>query len=474
MKYSQIHAVIAAALVTATPSWATVTLHSLFTDNGVVQRGIKLPIYGTADNGEKVTVQFCGQTASTVAADGKWMLRLKPLAAGGPYDMVVKGTNKLVVKNLMVGDVWVCSGQSNMQFYLQSSDGGAEAIKKSSNPMIRLYDVPMTISNEPVSDAKQAWRVCAPETVPTFSAVGYYFGRALQRDEKIPVGLINSSLGGTRVEAWTNPKVLDPKDAAQWATDRVNLPEWAQKPNDPSVLYNGMICPLIPYGIKGVIWYQGETNAGRASIYERRFTDMIVNWRKEWGLGNFPFLFVQLAPFTAIVHEPQESQWAELREAQRLTAIHCSNTAMAVITDHGNPDDIHPIWKEPVGERLALAARAIAYKRHITYKGPDYKGVKFSNGIAIVSFNSVAKGLVAKGGPLTGWTIAGADKKWYNAEAVIAGKTVKVSSPSVPTPVAVRYGWYYCPVVNLYNSEGLPASPFRTDNWTLSTEAASK
>ncbi len=467
-------ALAAAVCVASTPLWADVAMHSLFTENAVLQRGISLPVYGTAAEGEKVTVQFCGQTASTVAAQGKWMVRLKSVKAGGPFDMVVTGNNKITIKNLLVGDVWVCSGQSNMQLWLSQSDGGKEAIATSTNPMIRLYTVPSTISATPIDDVKQSWQLCNPDTVQYFTGVGYFFGRAMQRDEKVPIGLIHSSLGGTRVEAWTSPLVLDPKDKAQWTKDRPIWPEWAQKPNDPSVLYNGMITPLIPYGIKGAIWYQGESNAGYAAIYEQRFITMINNWRKDWAQGDFPFLFVQIAPFSTIVKQPQESEWAELREAQRLTALHCPKTAMAVITDIGDPDNIHPVWKQPVGERLALAARAIAYKRKVAYRGPEYKEIKIKDGAAIVSFNFAGKGLVAKGGPLTGWTIAGADKKWHNAEAVIVGKSVKVSSADVPAPVAVRYGWAYCPIVNLWNADGLPASPFRTDDWTLVTAANSK
>ncbi len=475
MRSSGIAVALAAAVcVASTPLWADVAMHSLFTDNAVLQRGISLPVYGTAAEGEKVTVQFRGQTASTIVTQGKWMVRLKSVKAGGPYDMVVTGNNKITIKNLLVGDVWVCSGQSNMQWSLAQSHGGKEAIATSENPMIRLYSVPFTISATPVEDVKQSWQLCNPNTVPGFTGVGYFFGRALQQAEKVPIGLINSSLGGTRVEAWTSPSVLDPKDAAQWAKDRPTWPEWAQKPNDPSVLYNGMINPLIPYGIKGAIWYQGESNAGYAAIYEQRFTTMINHWRKEWGVGNFPFLFVQLAPFSTIVQQPEESAWAELREAQRLTALHCPKTAMAVITDIGDPVEIHPIWKQPVGERLALAARVIGHKRKVAYRGPEYKSLKVVGNAAIVSFNFAGKELVAKGGPLTGWTIAGADKKWHNAEAVIVGKTVKVSSPNVPTPVAVRYGWYTCPVVNLWSADGLPASPFRTDDWPLITAANSK
>ncbi|MHB1460851.1 MAG: sialate O-acetylesterase [Armatimonadota bacterium] len=475
MRSSGIAVALAAAVcVASTPLWADVAMHSLFTENAVLQRGISLPVYGTATDGEKVTVQFCGQTASTVATQGKWMVRLKSVKAGGPYDMVVTGNNKITVKNLLVGDVWVCSGQSNMQLGLETCDGGKEAMANSANLMIRLYQVPLVPSDTPVPDVKASWQKCSPDTLRYFTGVGYFFGKSMLQSENVPIGLINSSYGGTRVETWTSPSALDPKDREQWPEVRKGWPDWAQRPNDPSVLYNGMIYPLIPYGIKGVIWYQGESNAGYAAIYEQRFITMINNWRKDWGQGNFPFLFVQIAPFSTIVKQPEESAWAELREAQRLTALHCPKTAMAVITDVGDPDNIHPIWKQPVGERLAMAARAIGYKRKVAYRGPEYKGIKIAGNAAIVSFNFAGKGLVAKGGPLTGWTIAGADKKWHNAEAVIVGKSVKVSSSEVPAPVAVRYGWANCPIVNLWNVDGLPASPFRTDDWTLITAANSK
>jgi sialate O-acetylesterase len=449
---------------------AEVKPNSLFSDNAVLQRGMAVPVWGTAANGENVTVTFQNQHVSTTAKDGKWMVRLKPLEAGGPFTMTIEGSNKIELKNMLVGEVWACSGQSNMGWTLKDSAGGEQAMAASKDPMLRLLSDRPNPSDVPVEDVNSNWLEAGPESTSWFSGIGYFFGRDLRKALNVPVGLINASYGGTRIEAWMSARVLKPTpemDAMlkQW-------PEWAQKPNYATVLYKGMIHPLLPYAIRGVIWYQGEGNAGEAYKYRTLFPDLIRNWREDWGQGDFPFLFVQLAPYTAVVAEPEESVWAELREAQLLTSIHCPNTAMAVITDYGDPVDIHPKQKEPVGARLALAARAIAYGEQIVYRGPLYRSVAFKGSRAVLEFDSVGGGLVAKDGDLKGFTIAGEDRKFRNAVATIVGHRVVVSSPDVPKPVAVRYAWASCPVVNLYNKEGLPASPFRTDDFPILTKPA--
>lgn len=454
-------------VLVATAAGATVKPAALFSDNAVLQQNALVPVWGFADNGEKVTVKFQNQELSTIAKDGKWMVKLAPLSAGGPYTMTI---NTIELKNILVGEVWVCSGQSNMQFGLGEAANGKEAIAAAADPKIRLFTVPCITSYTPKDNVESSWVTCTPETVPGFSAVGYFFGRDLRKALDVPIGLINSSWGGTFAEAWTSPdgfKTLP--DYAPWIADENAKKE--EGPNHPSVLYNSMINPLIPYAIKGAIWYQGESNAGQSIKYRTLFPAMIKSWRTAWGEGDFPFLFVQLAPYTAILSEPQESDWwAELRDAQLLTTKICPKTGMAVITDVGDPVDIHPKRKEPVGARLALAARKIAYGENIVYSGPIYKGMKIKGDSVTLYFDHVGGGLIAKDGDLKGFAIVGADKKLVWATATIVdGNKVVVKSPLVANPVAVRYGWATYPVVNLYNKENLPASPFRTDDYTMLT-----
>ena len=460
-------AVVASLICSTTTEAARPT--GLFSDNAVLQQGISVPVWGTADDGEKVTVRFQGQTVSTVACDGRWMVRLKPLKAGGPFDMVISGANTVELKNILVGEVWVCGGQSNMQFGLVGSDGGSEAVAASRDPMMRLLSVPVEPSVTPKADVESKWAECGPDTSAYFSAVGFYFGRELRKALNVPVGLINASCGGTTVEAWT-PKRVQPD--VGWAYHRWthSEPEERQATNHASAMYNGMIAPLIPYGVRGAIWYQGESNAEWASLYRERFPRMIRGWREDWGEGEFPFLFAQLAPYMRIVDKPEESSWAELREAQFLTSRNCPNTAVAATVDVGDPNDVHPTRKEPVGVRLALAARAKVYGQRVAWQSPTYKSMKIDGDRIVVSFDGVGKGLEARGGKLTGFAVAGEDRKFFNAEACITGTgKVTVHSAKVSRPIAVRLGWANCPVVNLYNIDGLPALPFRTDDFPMVT-----
>jgi sialate O-acetylesterase len=508
-------ALAAAVCLTGQQARADVKPHALFTDGMVLQRGMKCPIWGKADPGEQVSVSFSAkkENASTsvgasVAADkdGKWRIHLQVGAemAGGPYEMTIKGTNTITLKNVYVGEVWICSGQSNMEFHLNSAHNAKEAIAAAKNPMIRLFTVPKNTSDKPLTGFKgqPKWQECDEKSAAAFSAVGYFFGRDLQKALNVPVGLIHTSWGGTRAEAWTSRPVLEAHE--QWKNEPASfakvvadfpqklekhkadlekhkeavkkakeegkpVPKAPKAPNKPrpqdapAALYNGMIAPLIPYAIKGAIWYQGESNAGKAYAYRKLFPTMIQNWRDDWKEGDFPFLFVQLAPYMPIVSEPQESAWAELREAQLLTVLNLKNTGMAVITDVGDPKDIHPRKKEPVGARLALAARALGYADKIEYSGPVYDKMTRKDGKVMLHFTHVGKGLEAKDGKLQGFTIAGSDRKFYNAKAEIQGDTILVWCDKVTEPVAVRFGWANCPVVNLWNKDGLPATPFRTD-----------
>jgi sialate O-acetylesterase len=471
----------------------------------VLQRGMPVPVWGTAANGEKVTVRFQGQTAAAVAEDGKWSVRLAAIEAGGPAELVISGDNTVTVKNVLVGEVWVCSGQSNMAMTVSRSENAEEAIARSANPEIRLFTVPRGGADEPQTEVDGSWSECGPETVGGFSAAGYFFGKHLQEELGVPVGLINSSVGGTPAEAWTGRPVLASKPELKSILDahaetvkrypealeryEEALGKWKEEaaaarkegktlgrrapqppmgpdnPKRPAALYYAMISPLQPFAIRGAIWYQGEANSGRAYQYRSLLPAMIGCWRDDWGQGDFPFLVVQLAPYMKIQEEPGESAWAELREAQLLTMLTVPNTATAVITDVGEENDIHPKKKKPVGDRLALAARALAYGEKIEYSGPIFKAMKVEGGKVILSFDHLGGGLVAKGDKLTGFTIAGEDRKFVNADAAIEGDTVVVSSPEVSRPAAVRFGWANFPLGNLWNRAGLPASPFRTDDF---------
>lgn len=495
--------------VVAIPALADLQLPAMFSDNMVLQRNMSVPVWGWADDGEIVTVQFRGQNVTATAKAGKWSLYLRKLKAGGP-DVLTVATKTRVVQltNVLVGEVWVCSGQSNMEWPLNRSYESQADIAASANPNIRLFTVPKLKADEPVKDFKANWRECNAETTPGFSAVAYYFGRELQKARNFPVGLIHTSWGGSPAEVWMSHAALEsnPRYRAEiLETYRAALKNYqdalaayekekaeAAKNNQefkkrapglgwkPSELYNGMIAPLFPYAIKGAIWYQGESNAGRAEQYRTLFSDMIRNWRRDWGLGDFTFLEVQLGPWDKnkkrsleqITEKPEDSDWAELREAQSLATKVLPKVGMAVITDIGDKDDIHPTRKEPVGARLALAARGIASGEKVEFSGPIYKSLRVKGDQAILSFDHAGSGLEARGGKLTGFAICGADRKfvWAKAE-IMPDNTVVVSSAEVAKPVAVRFGWADYPVVNLWNKDGLPASPFRTDDFPLTTAA---
>jgi sialate O-acetylesterase len=516
-------------LLAARFAQAEVKLHGLFTDHMVLQRGMAVPIWGWADDGERVTVEFRGKQVSTTARGGTWMVRLGKLKAGGPDDLKVMGKNSVTLRNVLVGEVWIASGQSNMEWPVRASYLAKYDIESANNPRLRLYTVPKLKANEPVRNVASAWQETAPGSVSNFSAVAYYFGLKLQQDLGVPVGLIHTSWGGSPAEVWMRQAVLsanpdykrDILDAypesvkrveaaiVQWEKEQAEAksegkPFTKRRPSPgwkPCELYNGMIAPLIPYAIQGAIWYQGESNAGRAHQYRTLFADMVRNWRLDWNQGDFPFLQVQLAPFMAIKDEPGESTWAELREAQMLATKTLPNVGAVVITDLGDPKDIHPVWKKPVGERLARAARSIAYGENILWSGPQYRGMKIKGDRILLSFDHIGRGIGGvqiysdkvpgssapdritiqynqdKGwlnAPLIGFAIAGEDRKFVWAKAEVQGDQIVVWSPEVGKPVAVRYGWADYPVVNLvcspsFSEPVLPASPFRTDDWPMIT-----
>ena len=490
-----------AALATALVARAELKVAPVFSDNMVLQRAQPVRIWGWDNDGTAVVVRFRGQTVKATAANLAWQVTLRALKPGGPDTLTISTpTQTLQFTNVLVGDVWVCSGQSNMEWPLKNSVNVGDDLAAATNTRLRFFNVPKSRLESPTSVIKSAWEVCAPETAAGFSAVGYYFGRDLQRDLKVPIGLIGTYWGGTPAESWMsrpaleiNPRyvkeILEPS-ATALSTYRKALDAWQREkaeaeaagrgftkraPGQPwggYELYNGMIAPLLPFTIKGAIWYQGESNAGRAEQYRTLFADLIRNWRRDWGQGDFTFLAVQLAPFKDIQAQPGESDWAELREAQLLATQVLPKVGMAVITDVGEEKDIHPRRKEPVGARLALAARALANGEKLTYSGPLYRSFKPDGSRLVLRFDHVGKGLVARDGELKGFALCGEDRKWVWAKAeILPDNTVAVSSPEVPAPVAVRYGWAAFPVVNLWNADGLPATPFRTDDFPLTTAA---
>ncbi len=447
---------------------AAVRLPAVFGDNMVLQRGRPLPVWGWAEPGKEVSVSIAGQTKTAKTdQNGRWKLTLDELKSGRPLTMTVKDSSgsTLAFENVMVGEVWVCSGQSNMAWPLHAAENGEREVARADHPHIRLFYVPEVKAHYPIKNVANRWLVCTPENVSKadrggFSAVAYFFCRRLHKELGVPVGLIQAAWGGTPAEYWTSRETL--------------LADPALRPlvrgRDSSSLFNGMIAPLIPYAIRGAIWYQGEANVGRAHQYRELFPAMIADWRSAWGQGNFPFGFVQLAPYNyAKRHDPVAC--AELRDAQLMTLKSVPNTGMAVTMDIGDPEDIHPRNKLDVGGRLALWALAKVHGRDCVYSGPIYKSMAVEGDKIRLRFDHVDGGLAASDGkPLRDFTIAGADEKFVPAQAEIDGDTIVVRSDKVTRPAAVRYAWRDDAVPNLSNQAGLPASPFRTDQWKDTTE----
>jgi sialate O-acetylesterase len=483
----------------ALPLAADVRLPAIISDNMVLQRGTPVKIWGWAEPGESITVQFAGQTVTGMTQpDGSWGVWLAPLASDAAGEMTVTGRNTLRVRNILVGEVWIGSGQSNMQWAVRQSANADEEARNANYPSIRLFRVPLKTAESPQPDVEARWEVCSPESAPQFSAVLYFFGRALHKQLNVPFGLIQSAYGGTPAQAWTSREALA-GDAAllpvlgEWAKALDRFPEALEKyaaamaqweknggkgqrpprplgpghPHQPAGLFNAMIHPIVPYAIRGVIWYQGESNASKvqAPLYRRLFETMILDWRERWGQGEFPFLWVQLANF-AKAGSPED--WVLVQEAQT-QALALRHTGQAVINDIGDPVDIHPKNKQDVGARLALAARHVAYGEQLVYSGPRFRTVTAEHATTgdrgaklRVWFDSAGGGLQARGGgALKGFELAGPGGVWQPAEAQIEGSTVVVSSPSVSNPRAVRYAWAANPDGNLINAEGLPAGVFR-------------
>jgi len=514
---------------------------AVFTDHAVLQRDAVVPVWGTAKRGEKITVAFRGQTLATKAdRDGNWRVNFAPLAASTtPADLVIDGHNTVTLHDVLVGDVWLCSGQSNIEWPVRLTDNADLAISTAQLPLIRHFKVAQQMAHEPpAADVQGSWTVCSPETAPHFTAVGFFFARELQRDLGVPVGLLNISWGGTPLESWLSPAMLAASPhaasvAAAWAKTVAEYPpqkaahdqkmaEWQKRadaakaagqpepadqpwrpagpglPEEPTVVWQGMMAPVVPYAIRGVVWYQGESNVGREAEYRDLFPGLIRGWRDAWTaaaqpptpaeeLGKkkkkrkdaeaavppalplapepFAFLFVQLPNYAD--NDPAGTAWARLREAQT-AALALPATGMAVTLDLGESNVLHPTHKLEVGRRLALVARAQVYGEGVDDSGPTYAEHSIeADGTIRVRFEHAQIGLVCRGPRAQGFQIAGADRVFQPAEARFEGDSVVVRSPAVKAPMAVRYAFANDPqpAANLYNGAGLPAAPFRTDNW---------
>ncbi len=531
----------------AAPLHASVKMGSIFSNNMVLQRDMKVPLWGTADPGEEVTVSLLGQKqTATAGKDGNWMVKFDPLkATSQPFEITIAGTDTLTIKNVLVGDVWFCGGQSNMA----RRAGVLTAAKDPSGdfPQVRDYQARSTRELTPQKNVPGLWTVCTPQKAEYFSGAGFFFARDIHRKIGVPIGIVESCVGATSIEAWMNHDALSsrpeikpfleawdkgvaefpameakfqadivawgakhPDEKAKfeaamdaWVTAKAQAlatrqplpPAPANPPNAPLKLnmymqhhyeagydpvakhyflrlhsaiatgfFNGMIAPLIPYAIRGVLWYQGENNTTRADLYRFEFPALIESWRKEWGQGDFPFLFVQLAKYQPPQVDPvQNHSWAELRESQMLTSLAVPNTAMASAIDLGKEKDIHASDKEEIGHRLAACGLALSYGMKLEYEGPIYDSMAIEGDKVRLRFTHTGSGLTVKGDKLTGFAIAGQDRKFVWADAAIDGDTVLVSSATIPQPKFVYYAWGTNPPVSLYNKEGFPASSFRTD-----------
>jgi len=541
-----------------TTAHAAIVPASMFTTNAVLQRDMAAPVWGTADPHEPITVSINGQSASTTAdARGQWSLKLPPLAAGGPFTLTFAGHpgDTLTRQNILVGDVWFCGGQSNMEYPLQGVIWAQRpsifksVIASCADPMIRYLNVNEDPNVTPQASFRAIWQELNPQTAPELSAVGYFFGRNLRKSLGVPIGLISASYGGSPAEAWVSQDALQSnpvlahyledaakemqkyqKDLAAYTAHQADyrmakskfdtdaakaagtpLPTAPVPPKKPFPmeksaylacrLFNGMVAPVLPYAIKGTIWYQGESNTASAYEYQTLLPALMADWRAHWGQGDFPFLIVQIAPYKPIEPGPVlRSDWAEMREAQRRIAAADGHSGLVVLTDLGEENDVHPKRKEPVGDRLALLARAKAYGETIEYSGPVLDSATVEGARIRVHFTH-AEGLhacavrtwsdddaraynadptanvgtvIATPDKLVGFEMAGEDQVYHSADAAISGATVVVSSPAVLAPVAVRYAWATFPVGNLSNGAGLPASPFTTDTWRWSTQGTPK
>ncbi len=516
LKFTVLIGVFTSLLMTAASVQAQLAVPALFSHNMVLQRAMAVPIWGTAAPGARVTLTFNGMSASAVADDnGHWRGELPAMPAGGPYDLTIESAeDTIVIRNVLIGDVWLCGGQSNMMFALSRATGG-DALAAESYPDIRMVRVDAPVRGRPTRDYTGGSWMHWEEAAGGFSAVAASFAREIHQRTGVPIGLVLCGAGGTPAESWTpyasmatNPAVSDmttivdaaiakhiellenyPENYAAWLEESIEADREGRQvtrpphlpadirvnPYRPSGLYNGGIAPLAGLAIKGVIWYQGESNGNFAYQYRELFPALISGWREAWKRPDLPFLFIQLPTYLPPRNPDQPCSWAELREAQLMTWQRVPHTGMAITIDLGadrddpRQDMLHPPNKIPMGQRLALVARALVYGEEIVYSGPIYHAMTLKDGRVQLEFTHTGSGLVAKGdgSPLHAFVIAGEDRQFVPAEARLEGEMVTVWSPDVPAPAAVRYNWAWDPrpMGNLYNREGLPASPFRTDDW---------
>jgi sialate O-acetylesterase len=495
------------------PLHAAVKLPSVFSSHMVLQRDQAVAVWGWAGAGEVVAVSLGDQSKQATADEhGKWRVRLDPLPAGGPHELKVQGKNTVTIKDVLVGEVWLASGQSNMVHIMPYVRDAAREIAAADYPQLRIFTAAAKPAQTPQEDCGGNWLVCNPKNTENVSAVAYFFARALHRRLDVPVGVVNASLGSTPIEAWTSldaqqkqPELLpllsswqtkarayDPA-AAQREYERLHTPWEAaakeaaaaqqppprepkaplhpyQQPQHPAVMYNAMIAPLAPYAVRGVVWYQGEYNAQTeesAALYAIQLPLLIADWRRRRGREDLPFAWVQLPNFDVTTRQPVMTGWPALRDAMR-RSLAVPHTGMAVTIDLGDADSLHPANKLAIAERLALWARAEVYGEKIAWSGPLFAEHQINGREIVLRFRHADGGLVAKGGPLRGFEIAGADARWRSGEARLADDRVIVSHPEVPQPMAVRYAWAANPDGNLCNAAELPASPFKTDAASLS------
>jgi sialate O-acetylesterase len=504
----------AALLIFAGSARANVSLPDVISDGMVLQQNQKIPIWGKADPGEAITVRFAGQSKNASAtADGRWMVKLDPLRANAtPATLNISGKNTIELKNILVGEVWLVAGQSNMQRLLSETANGDAAMSAANHPQIRLFNVSRQVAFKHAPPPLATWQACSPQSVKEFSAAGYYFGVELENALHVPIGLINASYGGSQAEAWTPVEYLLASDDLRptvertkiWDEERARvrveydgaLKKWREESDkakaagarpspSPAVpdalreyrvaasIYDGMIAPLIPFYIRGAIWYQGESNEARAQQYGILLPTMIKAWRERWGEEKFPFGIVQLPNYRDPKPEPTDEAWSHVREAQRRTALNVPNTGLIVTIDIGEAHDIHPKDKLTLGKRMAHWALVDVYGRKLTRSGPMFREMKITGSKVVLQFAEAGSGLkVRNGEQLEEFAIAGADHKWHWANARIIGNDrVEVWSDAVAQPLAVRYAFNNNPRnPNLTNETGLPASPFRTDSWPDPTD----
>jgi sialate O-acetylesterase len=452
-----------AVAIFSVPSYGQIRLPAVIGDNMVLQQNSEVAIWGWGDPGSQIRVSGSWNrdtVKAMITNQAEWKVKLKTPSAGGPFTVSIKGSDEVLLKNVMIGEVWICSGQSNMEWSADSKiNNGDEEIKNASNPNIRLFHVKKMGSSTPQNNCFAQWESCTPETMHSFSAIGYFFSRNLQQNLNVPIGIIEVAWGGTPAEVWVRGDLVESDPLLKSCAEKLSTYDWW--PSKPGVVYNAMIAPLLPYRIAGAIWYQGESNADSPESYRKLLTTLIGNWRHDFGT-DMSFYYVQIAPFTY----GKDTRAALIREMQMQT-LDVPKTGMVVVSDLvDNVKDIHPKNKQDVGKRLANLALSETYAvKGLTYKNPMYQSITMEKNKARITFQNVSNGLKTTGSEITCFEIAGADQVFKPAKVKIDGNTVIVTSKEVKVPVAVRFSFSNDAIGNLFSAEGLPVAPFRTDDW---------